>query len=455
MVSCTKNVENDVPVVNSQDFDMSRRTSKPNIILIVGDDVGYEIPTFNGGNSYETPNLDAMASQGMVFPNYFTVPDGPPGRLSMLTGKYCFRNWERFLYISPNDKTFANLLQNRGYETCFVGKWQLDGGHTSITNHGFDKYLAFMPFNKEGNNGHDQYYHRYKNPYLYENGNWLSQSAVEGKYSEDMMYDYAADFIETNKSKPFFLMYSHTLVQRPWSPPPTHPDFANWNPDRDEKNGGDKKYFPYMVKYMDQIIGQIVEKANSSVSAAPTLIIFVGDNATNPAIQSMYNGQLVTGSKCLTTRAGINVPMVVYGCNFFSGGAVDSSLVDVTDFMTTFAELAGANIPAPWGTIDGVSFLDNLKKIKNGPQRDWSYSYWPISTYSTHPVDVSFIFGKEYKKYDTLSGGHFFNLVDNPNEDPSKVLVTSQLTNNELVLKNYYDSILMSHLRARELGQAW
>lgn len=115
--ACTKSKNEDLVPKHELAFDALTSSIKPNIILIVGDDVGYEIPTFSGGNSYSTPSLDFMAANGIAFNNYYTNPDGPPARLSLLTGKYNIRNWERFLYIAPEDKTFANLLENYGCKT--------------------------------------------------------------------------------------------------------------------------------------------------------------------------------------------------------------------------------------------------------------------------------------------------------------------------------------------------
>src|SRR4029453_9621619 len=101
---------------------------------------------------------------------------------------------------------------------------------------------------------------RYKNPYLYQNGQYLSDSAVKGKYSEDMMFDYASDFIDSNITKPFFLVYSNNLVQKPWSPTPDNPDYATWDPAVDDVARANKKYFPDMVAYMDKIIGKLINK---------------------------------------------------------------------------------------------------------------------------------------------------------------------------------------------------
>ena len=135
-----------------------------------------------------------MAANGIQFTNFFSHPDGPPSRLALMTGKYNYRNWVKFGLLADTSKTIANMLQDAGYQTCYVGKWQFDGGDASIKEHGFQYYRVFQPYNIKDNNGLDQYHRRYKSPYLYENGAYLPDSAVENKYSEDMFYKYACNF---------------------------------------------------------------------------------------------------------------------------------------------------------------------------------------------------------------------------------------------------------------------
>src|SRR6202012_4696413 len=93
--------------------DLSQTSTKPNIILIIGDDVGREIPTYNGGQSYSTPNLDYLAANGMQFPYFLAHPVGPPSRLAMQTGEYNYRNWIQFGLLPPTSQTFANMLHNK------------------------------------------------------------------------------------------------------------------------------------------------------------------------------------------------------------------------------------------------------------------------------------------------------------------------------------------------------
>jgi arylsulfatase A len=410
--------------------------TKPNIILIIGDDIGREIPTYNGGQSYSTPSLDFLAANGMQFPYFFSHPDGPPSRLAMVTGEYSYRNWEHFGYLPPSSVTFANMFKSKGYNTCFTGKWQFDGGDASIKSHGFDKYLVFMPFNPDDNNGHDQFYRRYKNPYLYTDAHYLSDAQVAGKYSEDMFYDYASKFIDSNKSNPFLLVYSHNLVQKPWVPSPDHPDYAAWNPAVDDDARDDTSYFPSMVSYMDKIIGKLRNKVEASGLSRKTLIIFVSDNATNKAIRSTYKGKKVRGAKDSTDFNGINVPMVAYMPGTVAPGVVDTSLVDMVDFFPTFCNVTGTSL-APYQPLDGKTFYDNLKGTTGG-QRTSVYCYWPRDY--QQKIDLSYVTDYNYKLYDSLNGGKFYNIrTDVYEKNP---IPNNQLTDDEKKTRNRFKVIL-------------
>lgn len=408
--SCTKDFK-ESSALDDASLDLSQQgLNKANVILIIGDDVGREIPTYNGGESYSTPNLDFMAANGKQFPYFFSHPDGPPTRLALMTGVYSYRNWVKFGVMPMTSPSFANMFKNAGYSTCFIGKWQLDGGDVSIKSHGFDKYLAFMPFRPEKNNGKDQFYRRYKDPYLYENANWLPASATKGKYSEDMFYDYASKFIDSNKTKPFMMVFSHSLINKPWSPSPDHPDYAAWDPavDDDIYNGQDSIYFPSMVAYMDKIIGKLITKVKDAGLAQKTLIIYTSDNATYVTIRSYYKGKKIRGSKDSTTFNGINVPMVAYMPGTVAPGTVDTSLVDMVDFFPTFAKIAGTST-SPFKPLDGTSFYDNLKgSISPLAQRNTVYCYWPREY--QQKVDLSYVFNYKYKLYDSLNGSRFYDI---------------------------------------------
>jgi arylsulfatase A len=436
-ISCKKEFRQYTPLQASQ-RNLDVNGNRPNIILIIGDDVGREIPTYNGGQSYSTPNLDFMVANGMQFPYFFSHPDGPPSRLALQTGKYNYRNWSKFGYLAPTSQTFANMLKTVGYSTCFVGKWQFDGGDASILSHGYDKYLVFLPFSPQKNNGHDQYYRRYKDPYLYENANYLSDSEVNNQYSEDMFFQYASDFIDSNVNNPFMLVYANTLVQKPWVPTPDDPAYATWDPSTDDVSRANESYFPGMVAYMDKIIGKLINKVDSAGLAQNTLILFTSDNATNKQIRSKYKGRFVKGAKDSTVFDGINVPFLAYWPGTVIPG-VDTSLVDMTDFFPTFADISGAS-DAPYQPLDGTTFYDNLiGAIDSATQRTTVYCYWPI-LFRGQRYTISYVFNYQYKQYDSLNGGKFFDIVNDPYEHYK--ITASQMTPDEKKAKQSFKVIL-------------
>jgi arylsulfatase A len=359
----------------------------------------------------------------------------------LVTGEYNYRNWVSFGNLPSTSQTFANMLKTVGYSTCYTGKWQFDGGDSSIHNHGFDKYLVFMPFSPDNNNGHDQYYGRYKDPYLYQDARWLTDSEVNNKYSEDMFFSYASNFIDSNKNKPFLLVYSHNLVQKPWVPTPDDPEYATWNPRTDDTQKANKSYFKSMVTYMDKVIGELINKVQSAGLAQNTLIMFTSDNATNTAITSTYKGHVVRGAKDSTVFDGINVPFLAYWPGKVTSG-VDTSLVDMTDFFPTFADMSGASV-TPYLPLDGTTFYDNLTgTITPAKQRSTVYCYWPRNYDYIHSkgIDLSYVFNYNYKQYDSLNGGKFYDIVNDVYEHHP--IPANQMTPDEKKAKQAFKVIL-------------
>ena len=123
LTACNKDLKEVQPVEGLSADLNSAAAVQPNIILIIADDIGREIPTYNGGQSYNTPNLDFLAANGKQFPDFLAHPDGPPSRLALFTGEYNYRNWVQFGYLPPSSLTFANMLKTKGYNTCYTAKW--------------------------------------------------------------------------------------------------------------------------------------------------------------------------------------------------------------------------------------------------------------------------------------------------------------------------------------------
>ncbi len=330
------------------------RHRPPNIILIMADDLGYETLGCNGGKSYSTPHLDKMASEGVRFTHCYSLPLCTPSRVQLMTGKYGFRNYTQFGELNKNEKTFGNLLRNKGYATCIVGKWQLGGDESTPNHFGFDEYLLWQLFL----NGRGL---RYRNPTLNENGSVKQYTNKE--YGPDFFYEYAADFISRNKEKPFFLYYPMVLTHDPFQPVPGGRDYATAS-----NNVNDTTYFRDMVGYMDKIVGKIIAKLDDLGLAEETMILFTGDNGTARKIYSNFQSTVIKGNKGYPTSAGTHVPLIVKWKGNIST-QTNENLVDFTDFYATLAEAADAK-DANATLLDGTSFLGQLFQRKDASIRN-------------------------------------------------------------------------------------
>ncbi|HXL58464.1 MAG TPA: sulfatase-like hydrolase/transferase, partial [Chitinophagaceae bacterium] len=220
LFGCTKETSKKNLLFNTSDKNnLSITSSKPNIVLILADDIGYEVPTYTGGQSYSTPNIDRLAGNSMQITQCQTAPLCSPSRVMLMTGKYNFRNYIDWGILDTTQYTIANLLHSAGYVTCVAGKWQLNGGDATIKKVGFDKYSVFLPFTpatvKE--EGTENWY-RYKNPHIYTNGAFLRASVTQGKYADNMFVNFINRFIDSNTNKPFFVYYPMSLCHYPFCP---------------------------------------------------------------------------------------------------------------------------------------------------------------------------------------------------------------------------------------------
>ena len=319
--------------------------------------------------------------------------------LAYLTGKYNFRNYISWGQLGKDELTVANMLKDNGYTNCYVGKWQNNGGDERIISAGFDKYQVYLPFSG------DQRVRRYKSPLLYQNGDFLPDSVTLNRYSEDMFFEYASNFIDSNKRNPFYIQYSFNLIAQPYVPSPDHPDYANWNPD-DDRTAQDTGYVKSMVEYMDKMMGQVIQKVKDEGLLSNTLFLFIADNATQELIYSRWKNQIIQGTKTQTTRPGTTTPLVAYWPGTVAPRSKNNELIDYTDFFTTLADVAGVSDLSAYGIQDGVSFYDDLTNTK-GRDRDWVFCYWRNSLAKP---EIRYINNNEYKLYDKPNQDkNFFN----------------------------------------------
>jgi len=423
-------------------LDLSTNAGQPNIIIILADDIGYEIPTYTGGQSYSTPNLDYIAGHGVQFTEAHTSPLCSPSRTMLMTGKYNFRNYTTWGTLDTSNRMIANLLKKKGYATCMAGKWQFDGGDSSIRAFGFEKYLVTNPYNVDfADDGALKFY---KNPQIYEKGAYWPDSKTAGKYGDDIIRDYMFNFIDSVTTlptrKPFFIYWATNLVHEPFCPTPDDPQFASWDPNK-KRSAGDSVYFPSMVKYEDKLVGQLLTKLQSDKISGSTLVLWLGDNGTTADIHSIWNGQVVGGAKSSTTEAGTHVPMLAYMPGRIQSHATDTSLVSLVDFFNTAADAAGATIPKNYGTMDGISFYSQLFGDYS-VVRPWIFCHFVgAGKNETNPLYLRrWIQDHTYKQYDTLPNlkfsKKFYDIVADPSE--TSPIAKKNMTTQERQLSNQY-----------------
>lgn len=383
---------------------------KPNIILIMADDVGMDAFGDYIGTEYNTPNIDRMGDRGMRFDNCYSQPLCTPSRVKIMTGQYNFRNYTHFEYMNPADKTFGNLMQEAGYKTAIAGKWQLNG----VQNHlpgwddinrphkaGFDEYMLWQVVV-----GGDRYW----DPTIAQNGVQISDEDLKGKYAPDLMSDFVCDFIRRHEDEPFFIYYPTVLPHNPLGHTPDFPKEKPISRKKDEEGwrSQQKRYFVAMVDYLDKIVGKIIRTVEEAGIAEETIILFTSDNGTSGKNQSIVrNGGdtlIVKGGKGDTPELGTHVPMYVLWNGTVKSGVVSDTMIDFTDFYATFAELAGVDISnEPFA--DGVSFASVLRG-ETTVRRDWvQVTYTPY--FGGNTVNRRFVRDQEYKLY---ADGRFYHV---------------------------------------------
>jgi arylsulfatase A len=334
---------------------------KPNVVLILIDDFGYECVTANGGESYQTPVMDKLCATGVRFEQCHVQPVCTSTRLQLMTGMSNRRNFTRFGHIDPSQTTFGNLLKKAGYATCVTGKWQLGNGFEGPAHFGFDEYCLWQLTRRPG---------RYKNPGLEINGKLHDYS--QNEYGPDLVNDYALDFISRKRAEPFLLYYPMMLTHDPYDPTPDSPDYLGGKLARGKGHG--RGYFPDMVAYTDKLIGKVVAKLEELNLREDTMILILGDNGTGRGTTSQFKGAEVRGGKGLTTKQGTHVPAIGNWPGHFASGSVCVNLIDSTDFLPTLCEATATPIPAELA-FDGRSFLPQLEG-KKGQPRDWLYAWY-------------------------------------------------------------------------------
>ncbi|MEM9280530.1 MAG: sulfatase-like hydrolase/transferase [Verrucomicrobiota bacterium] len=399
---------------------------RPNILLIMADDMGYECVRANGGEEYDTPRLDELAATGMRFEHCHSQPICTPSRVQIMTGIYNNRNYVRFGVLDPEAKTFGHLFQQAGYKTVIAGKWQLEGGFEGPTNFGFDEYCLWQLTRRPP---------RFPNPGFEINGEEVNYT--EGEYGPDVASDYLIDFMERNKDEELFIYYPMIPPHYPFQPTP---DSEEWDPTESReypKSEWRDEWFADMVTYTDKVVGKLVDKLKELGLRENTLIIFTGDNGTYAGMETDFKGGTYIGGKGKTIDSGTHVPLIVNWPGQTPEGKVSQSLVDFSDMLPTIADVAGIKVPEKW-RVDGVSFASEIQGGDPSP-REWIYCWY--SRDGIRDKAKEHVRNQQFKIY---GNGKIYHVVDDFEEkNPIK---KSELEGTDLETVRTLNEVLKEHL---------
>ena len=397
--------------------------SRPNIVFILSDDMGWNQPGFNGSTKGLTPNLDKLAGESLKLTQFYTHSVCAPTRGAFLTGRYAFRNWmdwrsedfgkpsylkalgltlahndrgeptRRIHALDTKERTIAEALREAGYFTALVGKWHcgewleehlpMGQGFMHQYGHyawGIDYYTKTIVHNAPARFAvYD--WHRNQKP-LQEEGYATDLFAAE---AERVIASRARD-----PKKPFFLYVPFNAVHGPLNPPR---DFPAGKSDplaiRDA-----------MLRSLDTAVGRIARAIDTHGFRDNTLFIFTNDNG--PVLESMSKPW--RGTKNTTFEGGVRVPCLLRWPGHTRPGSTNDGMMFVTDFYSTFIKLAGASAKQDT-RVDGIDMSDMLFRNAPSPRREIVFEV-------TGSVRVPTIRSGDWK----LMGGMLFNIAKDPYE---------------------------------------
>ena len=404
---------------------------KPNVILIMADDFGYEAVTANGGESYQTPHLDRLAATGMRFEQCHVQPLCTPTRAQLMTGIYNVRNYIEFGLLDPKATTFGHLLKQAGYATGICGKWQLGLAKGLPQHFGFDESYLWQHMRTT-----PDLQPRYANPGIEHNSEPKDFNA--GEYGPKVVNDFALDFVTRHRERPFFLYYPMILTHDPFQPTP---DSSNWDAKaKSEQANRDVKHFADMTAYMDKMVGRLVAKLDELGLRENTVIMFLGDNGTSPAVTSRFKGTAYQGGKGTGTARGTRVPFIANWPGRIPAGRVNTDLIASVDYLPTLCEIAGTKVP-PALRIDGQSFLPQLLGKKGNP-RESMYLWYARNGGPTATFEFA-----QSTTHKLHRDGKFYDLTTDPFEE--KPLTVAKLSGPAVAEAKKLQSVLDQYANAR------
>jgi arylsulfatase A len=363
---------------------------RPNIIFILGDDLGYGYLGCYGQQKIRTPNIDRLAAEGMRFTQcYAGCTVCAPSRSTLMTGLHTGHTPVRFNGggdpLMPEDVTVASVLKQAGYATGCFGKWGLGDINTTGVpwKHGFDEFFGYL---------HQVHAHFYYTHFLYKNDQQFALPGNEGgkqtQYTHDVIAEGALDFIRQHKDGPFFLYVPFTLCHtellvpedslreyRGKFPETPYIDANRHYADQPTPRAA----LAAMITRMDRDVGRISALVKELKLDDNTLIIFSGDNGGQPAggpdLAFFQGNGVLRGGKGGMYEGGLRVPGIARWPSKVAAGATSDQVWAFWDMMPTLAELTGTKAPAG---IDGISIVPTLLGPSQAgrEQVQHEYFYW-------------------------------------------------------------------------------
>ena len=355
--------------------DAPKAINKPNIIVILADDMGYADAGFNGCKDIPTPHLDSIAKNGIRFSaGYVTAPQCAPSRAGLLMGMDqnrigCENNNVTDIAGLTEGTTFADRMRATGYHTGMVGKWHLGTkpGQQPL-DRGFDEYFGFL---------------RGSSWYLPQAGQKSIAQILEGRkpvpvdgYLTDAFGERAVRFITENKAQPFFLYLAFNAPHSPFEAPAE--EIARFGHITDTK----RRTYAAMVSIMDRNIGHVLEALKTAGVERNTLVVFLSDNGGPDA---GADNTPLRGWKGDTFEGGIRVPFVMQWPGTIKPSQTVDMPVSSLDLLPTALAVAGQPIPEP---LEGHSLLPALRGESPFPARSlaWRFVFGPTAAKSSWAI---------------------------------------------------------------------
>ncbi len=342
----------------------------PNIVIILADDQGWGDLSLHGNTNLKTPNIDALAQNGVSFDHFFVQPVCSPTRAELLTGKYYPRTGVHWVSeggerMNPEELTLAELLREQGYATGAFGKWH-NGMQPPYhpNSQGFDTYYGFT-------SGH---WGNYFDPMLEYNG-----KLVRGKgYLTDDLTTRGLEFMEENKNGPFLLYLPYNTPHSPMQVPDSYWDRFKDRELEQKYHGTETEDIPFtkaalaMVENIDDNVGRVSAKLKELDLEEQTIVIYLSDNGPNGW---RYNGGM-RGKKGSTDDGGVRSPLFIQWKNVLPAGKKVVHIASAVDLLPTLLNLSDVTRPTNL-SIDGKDLSPILKGDEDTPWEDrLIYNHW-------------------------------------------------------------------------------